>query len=148
MTNDHTNLFLLCARRGEESFPLYFESYDMLLATRATVATGEDLGLTLEEDGSNRMLFHSSEDAVETLRLWAGGLVPTTISEVRESAPARSGTKADQMIEMLQSPNGASAQEIADAFGIKKASATSRISVETRKRKLNARLIGGRYHIV
>ncbi len=148
MTTDHTNLFLLCARRGEESFPMYFDTYDDLLAVRARVATAEtDLGVTLEEDGTNRMLFHSVDDAVTTLGLWAGGAVSSLRTEVVESIPARSGTKADQMIEMLRSPNGASAQEIADAFGIKKASATSRISVEGRKRKLNVRLEHGRYHI-
>jgi len=142
----HTNLFLLCARRGDETFPLYFDTYDLLLATRAAVATS-DLGITLEEDGTNRMLFNDVDDAVSTLGLWAGGLVPTTRSEVQDSHPARSGTKADQMIEMMRAPGGASAQEIAEAFGIKKASATSRISVEGRKRKLNVRLVDGRYHI-
>jgi hypothetical protein len=68
-----------------------------------------------------------------------GPAVPDTVK------PAKS--KSDQLIDMLGRPHGATIDEVVEAFGIKKNSAYARISVESRKRKLNVENRDGRYHI-
>lgn len=57
------------------------------------------------------------------------------------------GTKADQLIDLLKRPKGATIDEIVDTFGIKRNSAYARISVETRKRHLKVAHKDGRYRV-
>lgn len=78
----------------------------------------------------------------------ATGLLALAFNAPNENRPApATGTKADQLVAMLQRPQGASIAELVEAFGIQPHSATARISVETRRRGLKAKLADGRYTV-
>lgn len=67
-------------------------------------------------------------------------------SQPSDTGPPK--TKADHIIAMLHRPDGASLDEIAEAFGILPKTARSVISREGRKRMLDIAYVDGRYYVV
>lgn len=133
----YANLSALVLSRGSDpAMTLYFEDLEVLLKTQAQVPAG----IQCEVDSSpNRLLIRDPAAASHLIEAWFGS--------PDEPSNATGTTKADRIIQMLQQPGGATADEVAEAFGIKRESAVARISVESRKRKLNVTLQDGRYHI-
>lgn len=137
--------------RLEEAVPVVMERRRQLLKREAQylgeIGSDAEIEENVDRQQTTRDQSASPPGGVATQSQAEENSSRSRDDEVSKQRPQKKPRKADQIMAMLEQPNGASLDEIADAFGIKTHSARAVISVESRKRGVSPVLSDGRYHV-
>lgn len=121
-------LFTLCVSHGREKLHVFFESYDVLLATKASIV--DVPGITAEEDSTTRHVFLKPSTALAHLRLWVDSL--DGHGQPAEETTEGVGRK-EETLALMQRPEGVTLAELVARFGILRNSASALPGLAARK---------------